>query len=550
MTVRRHSALVLLAGLGIKGRVRLIGRSFKTLRGIIAFLLGFGMFSAWIAVWVVGMFVRPDRRATAGDAEDFVSPDNLRLYIALLLLGYCLVTFLFRRRGIGIHFRPAEIDLLFPAPYHRRELLLYKLASSLAGVVISAAIFSLFMSWIPVPWPILFLGLFLAISFALLVNILAAILALALSVRLYTRLRQAAVLGIAAIAVVAGLWIRQLYAEDPPQWDITLAQRPAVQVLLAPFMVFARAVTAPDFIAFAPHALLALVINLGIVLLILVLDADYYESSIATTRKTYERLRRIRQGDIFASELKGTRTRSLPELPRLRGVGPIAWRQATTAVRSLPRLLLVLLIIGVPLALVVFGSEFRVMGMGLMYLAFMVFLFMPSAFRFDFRSDLNKMSWLKSLPVSSWAVVVGQLLPATILLLLIQAGLVGTIAFSFSVWEALALLPVLPAAAFIAFAIDNFLFLLFPTRRTAMYPGDFQNLGFAYLVGFVKIITFMLIFGLAAAAGAAAYFASGHSLVITSAVVTVLLTILACAWIPLLSWAYDRFDPATDVPVD
>ena len=43
---------------------------------------------------------------------------------------------------MAISFRPAEVDFLFPAPFHRRELLIYKLAKMLLGTVFMALIFS------------------------------------------------------------------------------------------------------------------------------------------------------------------------------------------------------------------------------------------------------------------------------------------------------------------------------------------------------------------------------------------------------------------------
>ena len=35
---------------------------------------------------------------------------------------------------MAISFTPAEVDFLFPAPFHRRELLIYKLAKLLFGL--------------------------------------------------------------------------------------------------------------------------------------------------------------------------------------------------------------------------------------------------------------------------------------------------------------------------------------------------------------------------------------------------------------------------------
>jgi hypothetical protein len=317
-------------------------------------------------------------------------------------------------------------------------------------------------------------------------------------------------------------------------------------------MVFARAVTAPDYLSFALHGSVAFLVNALVVVGIILLDADYYESSIDTSRKFYERLKRIRQGDAFGVGAARGGSRSLPELPRWGGVGPIAWRQATTAVRSLPRLLLVCLLFIAPGAALTMtnNDQQEIVLWGLRYIAFMLLIFMPAAFRFDFRSDLNKMSWLKALPVPSWAVVTGQLLPATCMLVAIEVLLLIVIAVTAEDWKYLALLPLLPAMAFNLFAVDNTVFLLFPTRRFAMYPGDFQNLGYTYLVAFVKFLVLGAVFGAAAAIGALMIYVLDLPVAVVSACVTVFLSAIAATWIPILAWVYDRFDPSTDVPME
>jgi len=298
------------------------------------------------------------------------------------------------------------------------------------------------------------------------------------------------------------------------------------------------------------HGGLATLINAAAIVGILVVDADYYEASIETTRKVHERLKRIRQGDLFtAGGARGTR--SLPMPPRWAGIGPVAWRQATTAVRSLPRLLLVTVLLAAPGAAVIAVDEYRrhILQWVLQYLALMLLLFMPAAFRFDFRSDLNKMSWLKALPVPSWAIVTGQLVPATLMLLGAETLLLLIIAASAGRWIYLAAIPLIPATAFNMFAVDNFIFLLFPTRRFAMYPGDFQNLGYTYLVAIARFLVLGLVFGSAALLSVALHVLIGLPIPVTSAVTAIFLTIIAAGWVPLLAWAYDRFDPSVDTPV-
>ena len=71
----------------------------------------------------------------------FSAAGRARICRSCLLLSALL--FVFRPAGEkAIYFSPAEVDFLFPAPFHRRELLIYKLAKTLVGLVFMALIFS------------------------------------------------------------------------------------------------------------------------------------------------------------------------------------------------------------------------------------------------------------------------------------------------------------------------------------------------------------------------------------------------------------------------
>lgn len=552
MSMHRYAALALLMGFGVKSRARQIGRAFRTVRGVLAFTFGVAIFGSWLAMSLVGLIMGAGAETHRQTVFDHLPVETIQIYIALLLLGYCLITFFFRKQGAGVQFKPAEVDFLFGGPYGRREILLYKLLGLAGSVVFSALIFSVFLSWMPIPWPILFLGLALAIVFAILLNVLASIATLALATRLHRRSwRVAATVAVLALGAGAYALVHSAGMGNVTERGLEVARSPLGQIILAPFLVYARAVTALDYAAFSVHAAMAVAINLGVVGLILYFDADYYESSIDASRKTYERLRRMREGDLFGADVTRRGSWNLPEFPRLGGVGPVAWRQALTAVRSLPRLLFLLGLFVLPGAFLFIGDHRHEFAQWILsYLALMLLIFVPSAFRFDFRSDLNKMSWLKALPVPSWAVVVGQLAPAVLVLVAIEALLIALIAGMAGRPTYLAWLPVLPGAAFILFGIENAIFLFFPTRRFAMYPGDFQNLGYTYLVAFAKIMVLGVVFGAVAAVAAALRYLLLVPIPIISLVVAALLLCIAMACIPVLTYAYNRFDPSVDTPLD
>ena len=79
---------------------------------------------------------RPELRQLTGAAAPFAP---------LALFGFTLL-FVFTSAGeTAVYFTPAEVDLLFAAPFTRRELLIYKLAKTALALVFMSAFFSLMM---------------------------------------------------------------------------------------------------------------------------------------------------------------------------------------------------------------------------------------------------------------------------------------------------------------------------------------------------------------------------------------------------------------------
>jgi len=98
--------------------------------------------------------------------------------------------------------------------------------------------------------------------------------------------------------------------------------------------------------------------------------------------------------------------------------------------------------------------------------------------RFDFRGDLDQIDHLKSLPVSGAAVSVGQLVTPTLLMSLCHLAIVGSVLGVMRRSDPVLLTAAVLCVPFNAllFGVENFIFLLFPTRA-AMTPGDFQGYG-------------------------------------------------------------------------
>ena len=191
-------------------------------------------------------------------------------------------------------------------------------------------------------------------------------------------------------------------------------------------------------------------------------------------------------------------------------------------------------------------------------LVFYSFLLLPTAFKFDFRRDVNRLATLKCLPISSTAVTLGQLAVPVLLCTLFQTSVL-LIALATRPYHpgllALAVLVLVPTNVLI-FSLENLIFLLYPYRLNQEGLGVF----------FRSILTFT---------GKGLLFAAGLAVVLLWAVVAhhltshmqlqasgrwnvpallfmsglwLLVTVAAVAATSLLSHVYRRFDPSQDAP--
>jgi hypothetical protein len=306
----------------------------------------------------------------------------------------------------------------------------------------------------------------------------------------------------------------------------------------------------PDFIGWA---VLALAIDAVLLTLVLRLDANFLESSIAASQKLYQKIERMRRGQMWMNLSKAPAGRwRIPLLPRWSGAGPIAWRQLMSALRGSRGIVYFLLaMLGAmavpayfvggsePLALVIVGSSFVPM---------ISLFFMPQLLQFDFRSDLDRIDVLKTLPASPAAIVAGELLAPVVFATLYELPFVIAIGLVQPEWILIVVSGVVlvPAVNLFVFAFENLVFLWFPCRLANLGAGDFQAFGRQMLVMAVKFVLVGIGGGLAAAAGALAWWAADESLAAAVAAVWCVVMALSLALIPLVASAFRNFDPSLD----
>ncbi|MCC6795156.1 MAG: hypothetical protein IT366_08555 [Candidatus Hydrogenedentes bacterium] len=473
----------------------------------------------------------------------------------------CLMAILAPESKISFNFKPAEIDVLFSGPYSRRQVITYKLLGTLTGALFVSVIFFI-VSFALAPSKIaLFFGIYLGVLFAALFSTAYSMLIQAVKIRVkilgyLTAASVVALLGYALYSVMRDFAAIDHGIADPRREVIELLfEHPVVRTINAPFLPFAH-VMAADGSASAWWLWLTVAVSqiAALYLLIVLLDADFMEAAMARSARQYAMVERFKRGQ-FITERAATKKRrwSLPELPQLGGFGPIAWRQLTTAAhvwaRRIVELYILCTVIGIVLNRYIMQdglSDFvlPVIGGLLMYITLLAINFI----RYDFRSEIDVMDGLKTLPISAMRISAAQLVTPTVLLSLIYVavGLCASIATG-RPGDAVTIALLGPPFAALFTGIENATFLVWPVRMAFQGGVDLQHMGRAFLSFFVKFIVLAPACGLAAAAGlgCALLFDRQFAGVVAAALV---LTIGAICTVPATAMAFEKFDPSTDTP--
>jgi hypothetical protein len=347
-------------------------------------------------------------------------------------------------------------------------------------------------------------------------------------------------------------------------WLVTLPFRGFIEVFLAPRGW-------PDL---ALYTGLGIAANLVMVGVIFALDAQYLEAAASSSERTYAALQRLRRGGLAAAGPAGGKVRfRLPMLPCWGGVGPIFWRQLTTALRTLGRLAGAVAIFMVSLLGPLLFTTYRdknpwAMGPELGVPALLMTVLLTPLLPFDFRGDIDRMALLKTLPLRPWWVALGQVLTPVLLATVLQWFLLAVIgllagwrhyeytgvvldADTFRQRGALAWAACFfyaPPLNFLVFGLENLIFLLYPTRMMATSPGDFQAMGRNIVYTLSKMFTLGVIGFAAATAGLLAYFLTGENFVAALAAGWPVVFAAGIGMVPLVGLAFWWYDVGRDTP--
>lgn len=543
-----HPALFLLIRLLWRGSARQFRNSLKTARGLImtgfvVTMIAYGIGSLYFVTHMAG------NSAKIGGLLNDVQND----FVTFGLFTFTAGILLFSTGEATIFFTASEAAFLFPAPFTRKQLVAYKLLNSLFGILTVSFFFGCFST------PNLSMliprlaGTVMTISFLQLLTMNVAFTRQLVSDKTSVRLRQ--FLGLVlAVAVAVALFQSSSVVQDLDLLKLSKALQSSLvgRWLLAPFRLFTLMLRAPDWQAFLLYGGCILLIDLALLTLVFRLDALSLESAMATSEKLTARLKMVQSKGVWQALGRANPAvsqRKIQQLPFWGGIGPVVWQKLTTTFRSSNKLvwLLVAAIAGAA-AVVYFISRSKsppeaapmIGTIGMAYMSLLICL--------SIQNDIERVGFLKSLPLSAFAVVLGELLGFVVLLSAIQSLFIGVLSECFpgvAVWLWCAASLTLPLN-FLLFGIDKLVFYVYPTRMAKGAPGDFQAAGKQMVFIMMKMLMLgaaTLIVGLASLPGALLF----HSPVIATASAAIVLVIECVVLVPLLIAAYDRFDPGLAV---
>lgn len=544
-----NGGLWLLIRLTAWGKIRFFARRAATVRGAIS-MVAIGAFFLFV---VGSQFV-----ALAGAGPDaFPRPasDALRTWVPLVLLAFLVLE---AWVGKALAFTPQEIGFLFPAPLSRRELLAYHVVSRLGVRILSGLWASIFV-------------------FRYSANPSAAIAAVVLAMVFLHLATELLALATAAAAAYSSPWIgRAFWAAVVASfaWSVgngLTAARPGATVeevaaavagsLPIVVATFPMRPIAELYVAeSAREALLWGAAVMGVIAvqgaLLMGLDVAYTERSLATSRRRMERLRRMQTGEAGSVPRPWKLWLRVPSLGMLGPGAPLARRQLLEMLRNPRGLILPLLLPALYVGLFVGmplmkgeqpdeGGVWAAVGMSVL-----IPILLPNV-GFDFRRDLDRMAYLKGLPLTPFAVATGQIFAPVALFVAAQWGVLGSVAATAaSVPLAWLAAPALlgPPLTWAMVATDNLLFLWMPYRVSTDGAQNVQFVGKGMLILFVKFVVLGVLGGLAAAAGLGIWTLAGRS-VPAAALGAAVVLVLGC--LPL-TWGvgatFRAFDVTRDVP--
>ncbi len=552
-------ALWLLFRMRSAAAIRRHWRQCKTIEGFIKTLFTFAFLSMLCVPTLVG-FLQSDGPIP----PEYI--DKTRAVVSNLLPCFIGVMFYFTlvtpKSSETLEFSQPEIDFLFSGPFSRKELLAYRLLGVFTSSVLYSFGICVFLGSVffflggSVFWN--FVRGFLAAYFVLisirLAFIISSLIKDTIAQKLYSPFRKIGAAVTAVVGLIVFFRVRknldlEIFKDHERLWELfqSIFQIGAVQVAISPFRIFSNLIVAQS----VPSALLWIVLCASfcalLVFMIFKTDSNFVEGSLYYSQKKMELLKQT--ASVETSFLKQGYVRSLPMLPFMNGIGPIAWRQLQTFYRSKT-----LIIVGVGMYFIFilpllssesprnepFTFRFSTVMSSLGMFTFLGATIIPMGFQ----TDIDRMDIFKSLPFSSLQITAGQLLGPTVALGGYQLATI--VVFSFSALEYwpywLAAAAYAPLYSILLLCILNSLALIYPSKRREVgATSDLDSIGqiliYVFLVGVVSATLFIVLGGI----GVGVWFATKSELA-TYTICWFVLIAFCIGGVWITSRFFDRFD--------
>lgn len=441
-----HTALWKLLWLDFRGSLRGLMRGRRKWRQLLLFLFMLAF---------VGLFVAARMVNSSGEANGRFGPA-----MPFWALVYLLATWLTASADRGLVMRPADIHFVVGGPFRERDVITLNLVRLGYRALISALVLSLLAKAYVASYLSALIGIWMMIAVSLLVGMIVSLSSRSSSLPWIKRMRRVfnvLAVGALLLLIAQSLQSVKLAGESPRLSTIAAAaqQTEVGQWLLPPLAWMFAPLSAesfyPETLSMLPPRLVVLGLLVGLVYL---LGGRYLE---ATTRRTdvsvAKRQSALRSGVAGTTSGSSWTSRlSLPRLPRMGGVGSVAWMQMVHSVRVLPRFIVfTFTIVGIVLVVPLMVDASRLDGWGsvawmaglCLYADFLLLLQLPVGFL----APVAQREMLKSLPIPSWRIVFGLLagpiiplglihLAVTLLFLVVVPQSRGLV-----LWTSLALLP-------------------------------------------------------------------------------------------------------------
>lgn len=493
-----HPSMIQLLRLQSRGRLRRMTHRFRQPRRLFLSALACILAVVWLGNAAMTIWLR-----------ETASPPTLRAMLTLGLLLYAawhVVKAAFFRPQTPFDWTAAERETLAAMPLRPSDLVAYQLASVTLTTLVKSGLFTLLLLPDLSCLPLGCLGVVSAMLFLEMLRLTIEIATWGMSRGAFLTCRAVIVACLSAAGIAAAAMIQQQLHLDhvslaeqgvfQPLLDILNRLHASAPVIAMPFEPFVDLILA-DRITLA-NALLAAALSAVVAALAAGVVTLYGMASRGMAnreKRNYDpgvvHVRPDSRADLHDPT-------SMRLVPSWGGVGPLVWRQLIGAGRHWGSLLTAMIapaVLASAPCFAIANADFAFLATA-GTLAFYTFLLLPTALRFDFRRDLDRLAALKTLPISPVATAIGQILAPVLIATLFQAAVLAfaIAARSLSPQHLLTAMLVMIPMNVLVFGFDNLIFLLYPYRvqqegleiflRTLL---SFTGKGVAFTLGLVLL---------------------------------------------------------------